>query len=278
LSSDAFAIITSEDAQRVAPRFRSMEKLWSWLKLRSWDIPTLGGVVVARWSDAAEAVVVGFGMVFSVDRLLLRSDIAGEKGARRRGGDVVPIRGLAERIRPYLNEGRTVYLLEPRSRFSNMASVSLGMYASGCTLEVVGPGFDVSDLKRGEIPHEWLSLSPDVKDFSAAIQARHSLMPGEFRESWKRRLSAVTSLLGVENAEEAQRHLRMTAETLLLDDADGYSAPPVTFLEEVWRVGRLLRDRLGSERHTPDGFAVVLSASLFPDGRSAYWDFVWARD
>jgi len=87
-----------------------------------------------------------------IDRVLVRTDGGKEKQGYLRGGNSFD----SERARSFVQnviDTRAVLLMTPTNRFTNTLSVNLGMDRTGVfIIEVLGAGFDVSDLNRGVTP------------------------------------------------------------------------------------------------------------------------------
>src|SRR5207249_2779129 len=105
---------------------RPYAKLASWLYLVRFGLPTLRGLVVTRLEEDDIPLLLRLGRHLDAKSLLLRSDKPGEYGADIPGGHIVSIEDWASVCRSYLSRGRVVFFLEPRSRFSDQYSVSLG--------------------------------------------------------------------------------------------------------------------------------------------------------
>ncbi len=177
-------------------------------------------------------------------------------------------------------------MLEPRSRFADLYSLSVGFrnpkYAN---VEIVGPGFDASDLKRGDAsPHEWFDVKfePDVP--FAVIANRSVITPRGYRRSWEQRLSKVGRLVTGDypsstrpidaDARIGATWLSQNNFPLLLENRKEYVPIPDELLKTTLDQCSRLPQRLAEL----DADAAVFVVSLSFIGRDAaqvYWDIVW---
>lgn len=148
-------IDNGNDAAQAIGLFPRNYKLISWLAIHTLGLPTVDGVIFDTWGEHVAKAIHRFCGLIGTDRLLLRSDKADEAGTSPRGGFLVDIQNVHEEVLPLIEQGRTLFLLEPKSPFSDLYSVGvLAWPGDRCmVIEVVGPGFDASDLKaRGPNP------------------------------------------------------------------------------------------------------------------------------
>ena len=104
---------------------------------------------------------------------------------------------------------RTVFLLEPKSPFDDLYSLSMRFGDNEAEVEVVGPGFDASDLKRGdESPHELIRLARKSANGGYVEVGRSELSPAQYRAAWKRRLGKVGRMVAGRNAASAPCTIR----------------------------------------------------------------------
>jgi len=99
--------------------------------------------------------------------VLIRHDIQNEAPPYPRGGFLVPKRLLPEILAFFFGFNRVVAVYEAADPVLNGDNLNLLFEsATNIWVEVVGPGFDASDLQRGDLsPHEVFSItiSPDGK-------------------------------------------------------------------------------------------------------------------
>lgn len=134
-------------------------KFMSVLYLCYLGLPTLPGVIVTNGSgfSAVQSYFANRGET----HVLLRTDSRDETGVYPRGGNLIKITRILRESRKYLANGRILLLLAPRSRYDNLYSIN-ALFTPDTDkiyLEIVGAGFDASDLNRGDIsPHETIQI------------------------------------------------------------------------------------------------------------------------
>jgi hypothetical protein len=143
----------------------------------------------------------------------------------------------------------------------------------------VGPGFDASDLKRGEFsPHEIVEFSRQ----DGSLEVRQTF-PEQYPDSWRRRLLEVGRLLARENGRSlpddairkfARIRLVERGETLLLDSEDSYRPIDAELLYNAYNSTRGLARRLQNVGAEGEPFVVSLSY-VGTTKRPVYWDIVW---
>jgi hypothetical protein len=287
MKDDAFVVSHANDAARAAAVFPQYRKLIGWLSLVRLGFPTLRGVIVTRWSADAEALVSRFLEDIGQSELTVRSDTLQERGDYPPGGDVIPLNELPAALAFYLRLGRVVFLLEPRSRFEDLYSLSVGyLDASELLVEAVGPGFDASDLNRGETsPHEWWRLGLG-EGLGARVIEHGQLSDREYRSSWKARVDKVARLaetqrarygaLGQQTRSWAIEWLRANGHTLLIGSERGYRPIPDELLATVLKDCEMLPSKLRMVDLPADSF--VVSMSFFGlQAEPIYWDITWPR-
>lgn len=286
MNHSAIAVISDgPTAASVRLRYAGFQKLKSWLLLWELGLPTLKGIIFAEWSKAAEMAIADFAGRLQTDKLLIRSDSDRERGDYPPGGNLSALSELKAACRPYLERKRLVFLLEPRSRFEDHYSISLGfMNPEMAVMEVVGPGFDASDLKRGDSnPHEWLTIDLRARlTEPSAIRVHSTLSVHGYQMSWEARARKVGRLLG---AAMTTQHLGVTELRGWLDQHDnqllgrhwsGYDPIPAQLIAAMVGACRTLPSRLQSLSENGEGFIVSMSY-WGSDAAPIYWDVVWPQ-
>src|SRR5467141_3251513 len=132
-------------------------KCSSMLWMQSNSFPVLPGLILNTWTHETDAAVSGFCRERSFSELLLRIEKRGDRWTRRRGGYTIPVDKVENQVEELAGEGMITILLEPASPYSDTFSLtSAGDFETGkVDVEVVGPGFDASDILRTDLsPHE----------------------------------------------------------------------------------------------------------------------------
>src|ERR1700688_589587 len=149
--------IARVDRSNLLPALESVRgclKTTSMLWMHALGLPVLQGIVVSDWSDDSALTVKRFCRRGHLTMLLLRIDKPHERWTRRRGGYLVPLKDVGESVTELKRHGMIAALLEPASPYADQYSLA-GVTApvdGKMTVEIVGPGFDASDILRGDLP------------------------------------------------------------------------------------------------------------------------------
>jgi hypothetical protein len=262
-----------------------------WLKANSF--PVLEGLILNSWSARAERAISSFCARRLVSELLLRIEKPGRRWTQRRGGYTVSLAELRPLVEDLANENLLIILLEPASPYADEYSLScvLDIQTGKLDVEVVGIGFDASDLLRGDIhPHERFELSL-LDGRSKVFSARrvHIVDDRDYRISVERRLAKIGAklrnpsfpkdVLEVEKSaemqslltNEAKHFLKSVGQTSLLEDNALYQAIPEnmlwSFAIEVSRIFDRIRAATVKWR------TLSLAASFLPGRGLVIWDF-----
>lgn len=283
---DAVVVRDVASAEQASSLYPNHHKIQSWLLLRRLGLPTLPGIILDHWSPEIERQVRQFATSMNVDALLVRSDKAPESGDYPPAGDLAAIGELGAVALKYLKKGRVLFLLEPRSRFEDLYSLSIGFRSPlHANVEIVGPGFDASDLKRGDAsPHEWFDVRFEPNVPLPVITNRSVIAPRAYRRSWEQRLSKVGRLVTGDypsstrpvdaDARIGATWLSQHNLPLLLENRKRYAPIPEGLLSTTLDQCAHLPQRLAEL----DAGAAVFVVSLSFIGRDAdqvYWDIVW---
>ena len=258
---------------------------WStlcWLRLHGF--PTLEAAFVAPPAAAELPLMVAkLRQATGKQSLLVRSDGGREKRRYYRGGSSFSEDRALREARELLDADRAVVLMEPTNRFTNQVSVALRIHRCGeLVMELLGPGFDVSDLSRGGVPPaasltvsqvDWTSFrEPGLSDFR--------LVRFESDEQvWARRLERLkilaTQILPSSGEfkqagepRDAVAWLRRHGWTSILDQC--------RLTVSLRRLRSLYEDAFWiAHRFDRSNWAcLAATASLLDDGRFIWWDIV----
>ncbi|WP_372412295.1 hypothetical protein [Streptomyces luteireticuli] len=122
------------------------------------------GIGAAAVRTAARTLAAAAG----TETLMIRSDGGVEKKQYYRGGNTFALKDIPPRAVGLLADGRAVILAEPTNRFTNRLTVLVRLdrpsrgQPGTFTLEALGPGYDVADLTRGQIPPQVTAHLEDV--------------------------------------------------------------------------------------------------------------------
>lgn len=263
-------------------------KTTSMINLRVLGLPVLKGVIVTRWDATVRHFLDSFCESHGFSKLLVRTDKRQETGIYMRGGYLIDVNELDTEVSEILKLGRIVILLEPRSPYKDLYSLN-AMFTpedADILLEVVGPGFDASDLKRGDIsPHEVIRL-PRPRFIGAHTLVAENITrtivdDKSYKSSIKFRLAKIGRIIsGEKNLSNkqletlAREHLQATGQTLLIENEKRYRPIPFPYLENIYRLIADLPERAKDLKIQSE--PMVVSMSFFaPDEALAFWDIVW---
>src|SRR5882757_1608658 len=179
-------------------------KCSSMLWMQSNSFAVLPGLILNTWTHETEAAVSRFCRERNFSEFLLRIEKPGQRWTRRRGGYTIPADKVRGQVEELASEGMITILLEPASPYLDMFSLT-----SACDLEtgkldveVVGPGFDASDILRSDVlPHERFELflgSGELKTKDPSqlqIKRLHVVGREEYKASFQRRLVKIGARL-----------------------------------------------------------------------------------
>jgi hypothetical protein len=267
------AIHDAESAGRAIDRFERFPKILSWLVLHSAGLPTLPGVIVSRWDLGVARGIEDFASTLGWDQLLVRSDAAAESGRSPRGGYLIAPEQVETEVRALLDQGRAVFLLEPASPFDDLYSMSMQPDVAWheWRLEIVGAGFDASDLKRGDAtPHEQIRGRLGARGFD--VLERVVAKDDVFQATRAIRVAKAARLLHC-SPDEVPAELSRLGETLLLDFQTYRPIPYEDVAAIVHHAARVRQVLVG--RHLDDRRITISASLLGQTGEPVFWDLVW---
>ncbi len=266
--------------------------------MKSNGFPVLPGLILNGWVSETEAAVSRFCRERNFSELLVRLEKPGDRWTRRRGGYTIPLDKARSQVEELASEGMITILLEPASPYLDMFSLT-----SACDLEtgkvdveVVGPGFDASDILRADVlPHERFELFLGTRELKTTapsqlqIKRLHVVGREDYRTSFQRRLVKIGARLrnpsfpdevmgaaaGPDQAVLVQEaihflQLQTSGQTTMLDHEE-YEPIPSRLLNMF--VGEFLRlfERITSSKiHWR---TLSLASSFLPQDRLVIWDF-----
>ncbi len=284
--------ISDANLKQALSAIQGYSKFASILWMRALREPTLDGVIVRRWSKRSARALHVFCMRHNCDKFLLRIDKYLSRWTKRRGGYIVPQRGAKNVIQELSREHVMVAMLEPLSPHRNLYSLACLTVPEDdkLVIEVVGPGFDTSDLLRSDLlPHErfeaLISRRPSSKAFPADLTVRRTYIIGkkQYLKSVEDRLTKIGARLKnpafpedvVEESSKLRANalgfLRKTRQTLLLRHAQGYEPIPRSLLLRfaLGVVGMLHALENRGLHFGPMSFSGMFTTRR----RLIYWDF-----
>jgi hypothetical protein len=271
---------------------RGYLKFASILWIRALGEPTLDGIIVRRWSRNTAGVLRRFCAPFASQEFLLRIDKHLTRWSERRGGYLIRATDAGRVARELSRENMITAMLEPASPHRDLYCLSCVTIPqqNKIVVEVVGPGFDTSDLVRSDLlPHERFEVSARLDQLSIGLaagflpQRTYRITQENYRRSVEERLVKIGARLrkpafpkavlaeGDELQEDARRFLRKSRETLLLRHAKRYEPIPRKYLLRF--LSGVVRMLSGLERCEIRLGAVTFSGTFTARRRFVYWDF-----
>lgn len=260
--------------------------------IRALGKPTLNGIIIKRWSRKTASALRAFTARNRSTELLLRVDKHLARWSARRGGYIIPVAEAERTVWELSKEDVIAAVLEPASPHRDLYCLACVTHpeASKMAVEVVGPGFDTSDLVRNDLlPHERFevllplnqSLTPPRP---AHLPKRIYLITQEsYRKSVEDRLAKIGARLrdpafprGVaaeplELCGQARQFLEQRRETLLLRHTTSYQPIPMNLLSRF--VSGVMEMLSGLDRNAIRLGATAFSGTFTTRRRLVYWDF-----
>ncbi len=267
------------------------------LWMQSNGFPVLPGLILNGWVRETEAAVSRFCRERNFSELLLRIEKPGQRWTRRRGGYTIPLGKVRRQVEELAGDGMIAILLEPASPYLDMFSLTslCDLETGKVDVEVVGPGFDASDILRADVlPHERFELFLGGRELKttahSSLQFKRTHVVGreDYKTSFQRRLLKIgarlrnpsfpdevmdTAATGPDQAvlvEEAIRFLKTSGQTTMLDHEEYEPIPSRLlniFLGEFLRLFERIRASKIRWR------TLSLASSFLPEDRLVIWDF-----
>lgn len=238
-----------KQANAVCP---GLEKIDTYITLSKLGCPVLKSVLIKSTEPVETEMFHRFINYFGTEEVTVRYQYIRPSSKPIQGGNRYPLRFDA--IAPLQSRDRHLWLLEPIDRLRNQYGINLRFQPGQCCIEIVGQGFDVADLNRGQIsPHQ-------------TIVTERPIRMGAYNEWWKfLRYSFTTQedyVQSVNNRMEklSQMGYRVTEQLFFPQ----YRPLPMEWLEELLDYV----SRIGSQVDRDD-FCVSCSIS---DNHFIFWD------
>lgn len=264
-------------------------KLWSACLLQSVSLPTLRGIILTRSYRGLKDDSHRFLRSIGATNALIRHDMRDEKPPHPRGGFVVSESLLHEVLGFFFSQKRIVAVYEPADPLLNSYNFNLLFEsATGVCVEVLGPGFDASDLQRGDLsPHEVFSISLSPNGAITEIHRVRRVDQLEYETSKQLRWQKVRRNLeqlptphlarairsDFKLPEKLEEHLRTLPSPLF--EAQHYV--PISEALLLNTISDIVDSGIINlfSRSTGIGFPLNFSTSLINGGRrQVYWDIV----
>jgi hypothetical protein len=197
VSGPFYDLQTAETQTAVLRDLRGFWKLWSHCLLVRLGLPSLDGVVVTRAYRAMDNDISAFMERISSSIVLIRHDKFPEAPSYPRGGFLVGQKILGETLEYFFLQGRIVALYEPVDPLLNGHNLNL-LFESEQEIhaEIVGPGFDMSDIKRGDLsPHESFFIRLSAAGDISELKLLHRIDESAYAESLRERKAKINEKL-----------------------------------------------------------------------------------
>lgn len=148
-----------------------LEKIDTYLTLAKINCPVLKSALIFPKEKVTVQTINNLKKYFETEEVTVRYQYIKPSTSPIQGGNryKLSLKTIAE----LQNEETILWILEPINRFKNNFGINLYFNTDVCTIEIVGKGFDVSDLNRGQIcPHQ-------------SILTNLPIQKGYFNEWWK---------------------------------------------------------------------------------------------
>ena len=267
---------------------RGYWKLWSACLLHKACLPTLSGLIVTRSDPQLDKDIDVFLHGIEAAEALIRHDIKNEGPPYPRGGFVVPERLLPEIIDFFFRLSRIVAIYEPADPVLNSYNLNiLFQTAADVWIEVVGPGFDASDLQRGDLsPHEVFSAALSTDGKVSELRRINGVDKATYEESRKLRIRKLKQKFQEWPTPELARKLYSSLKLPLEMDeylknlrsplAKAKTYAPISQAVVINTVGAIVNSNVIGifQRETGADFPLNFSTSFVENGRQVYWDIV----
>jgi hypothetical protein len=273
---------------------RGCWKCSSLLWMQSNGFPVLPGLILNGWEREAEEAVSRFCRERNFSELLVRVEKPGQRWIRRRGGYTISVSKAHDLVDELAAGGMLTLLLEPASPYTDLYGLTsvCDLVAGEVDVEVVGPGFDASDVLRGDnTPHERFEISVGGFREPQDVQIKRTYLvgPDAYRASVQRRLVKIGARLlnpsfpeeelrakesdshSERLRQEAVEYLQKSGQTLLLDRLNEYEPISPKFLEVF--LEQLTRLLTATAQAQIPWKALSVASSFLKAGRLVMWDF-----
>lgn len=279
--------VTSAKLGGMLGKFQGCWKASSILWMQANAVPVLSGVIIGEWNDEAEKAVSYLHKQRDFSEFLVRLEKPGQRWTDRRGGFVVPASHAATIVGELWAHGLLTFLLEPVSPYSDSHSLACvcDLNSQKIDVEVVGPGFDTSDILRGDsIPHERFEIGA-----GGSAHRSYVVNTAGYRQSTVLRLAKIGARLrnpafpgsaaqpdGVridpeQLTLEATEYLKKSGQTLLLDHLTAYEPIPKSCLESfLVQINRIID---AAVRAKVPWRTISAAGSFVSPSHLVMWDF-----
>lgn len=148
-----------------------LEKIDTYLLLSKLGCPVIRSVVIMPDEEINQKMICNLHKYFKTDEVTVRYQYIRPSIAPIPGGNRYSL--SKKTLKSLQNMDTLLWILEPINRLKNDYGINLHFYYDCCIIEIVGKGFDVSDLNRGQV-------SPQQ-----SIMTELPVRWGQYNEWWK---------------------------------------------------------------------------------------------
>lgn len=147
------------------------EKIDTYLFLSKLGFPVLKSALLFPDETVSEETINRLFLYFNTEEVNIRYQYIRPCANPIKGGNRYPLN--IDTLSTLQVKDTLLWVLEPTNRFNNQFGINLFFCGCECKIEMVGKGFDVSDLNRGHIsPHQIICTDLPIRK-------------GEYNEWWK---------------------------------------------------------------------------------------------
>lgn len=229
-----------------------LEKLVTYLLLAEIGCPVFKSAIIFPTEQINQDTINQLRAYFHTGQVTVRYQYIRPCHSPIQGGNRYPL--SLEALSLLQNEDTVLWLLEPINRLENEYGINLYFHSNECKIELVGRGFDVSDLNRGHIsPHQTITTELPIRK-------------GWYNEWWKFLRYSFVSQEEYQNSQaiRIQKLKKMGLNASYDIFCDCYRPLPYQMLEQLLYYIVLIHNTI-----TEEDFCVSCSIS---NGSFVFWD------
>lgn len=148
-----------EQAESVRP---GLEKIDTYLTLSRLGCPVLKSALIQSTELVDNKIISVLRRYFKTEEVTVRYQYVHPTPKPVQGGNRYPLH--VDAIAPLQSGDWHLWIMEPVNRLKNQYGINLSFRPGQCRIEIVGQGFDVADLNRGQVsPHQTIITEQPVR-------------------------------------------------------------------------------------------------------------------
>ncbi len=141
---------------------RDWEKIHTYLTLSKLGCPVFKSALIMPSEEISKKKICKLSEYFETNEVTVRYQYIHPNSSPIQGGNRYPL--LQKELKMLQHKDTVLWILEPINRLKNDYGINLYFHNNCCIIEIVGKGFDVSDLNRGQIsPHQSIMTELPVR-------------------------------------------------------------------------------------------------------------------